>query len=429
MQRLDYRQEDFAEQIELLTTRSAFPQEVEEQVAKILRDVRERGDEAIIDYARKFDRVDLKVEEFRVPREEIVAARGAVNAETRRAIELAHANVAAFATERVPKDWEFSPRPGVQVGERFVPLSRIAAYIPGGTAPLVSTTLHTMTMAQVAGVKEIVLLTPVGPDKQVNPAILYAAQLAGATEIYRLGGVYGIAAAAFGTGSIRGVEKIVGPGNAYVTAAKRQVYGHVALDLVAGPSEILIIADETADPAAIAADMLSQAEHGSGLEQCVLVSTCEALIEKVPGELQRQAAALPKQQAVEKVLAQGSFLILVGTIKQAAELASRWAPEHLEIITREPRAVAANITAAGAIFLGPWTPEPVGDFVAGPSHVLPTGGAARFFSGLTVEMFFRRMSLVEYDREALEREGRAIEEFGRIEELAAHGGTVRVRLK
>ncbi len=430
MKVFSYKDSNFEEQIQaLFDERSAFNEKIDTGVAAILKDIRERGDAAVVDYAAKYDGASLTPDHFRLSEEEIAAAEQSVAQETKDAIALAHTNVRAFSEQRVPQAWTFSPRDGVVLGEKFAPLDRVAAYIPGGTAPLVSTTIHTITMAQVAGVKEIVVLTPAGADGQVNPNIIYAAKVAGATEIYRLGGVYGIGAAAFGTETVRKVEKIVGPGNAYVTAAKRQVYGQVALDLVAGPSEILVIADETAYPKCIAADMLSQAEHGSGFEQVVFITTHEPLIEQVQDEIERQVALLPKAACIDKVLKEGTFLLVAENLRSAARLASRYAAEHLEIMTAEPETVAAEITAAGAIFLGPWTPEPVGDFTAGPSHVLPTGGAARFFSGLTVEHFFRRMSLVKYDKDALARERAAIEEFARVEQLAAHGRTAAVRFE
>jgi len=329
----------------------------------------------------------------------------------------------------MPRNWQAEVRPGVTLGEKFEPLDRVGVYIPGGTAPLVSTVIHTAGIASAAGVKEIVAVTPARRDGTVHPAVLYAMKLAGVTEIYRLGGVYGVAALACGTESVRKVEKIVGPGNAYVTAAKRLLYGEVAIDMVAGPSEILVIADETADPAFIAADLLSQAEHGSGLEQAVLVTTSAPLMEQVEAEFLRQKASLPRLATVDRVMEHGLFLILAPNLNRAAEIASRYAPEHLEIQTVRPERLVKRITAAGAIFLGPWTPEPVGDFCAGPSHVLPTASSARYFNGLETPGFFRRSSIVRYSEKALQREVSVIEAFAGMEGLAAHGrsGTIRVK--
>lgn len=427
MQVIRYGEANFAQQLAPLMDRTAFDPEIEKSVAAILHRVRTEGDAALVEFAKTFDRAELTPAQFRVTDAEIVDARAELDSRTKRAIREAVRQVKDFAQQRIPKPWSFSPRPGVIAGERFAPLDRIGAYIPGGTAPLISTVIHTCAIAAAAGVKEIVMVTPPGPNGKVHPAMLYAALRAGVTEIYRLGGVYGIGALAFGTETVRKVEKIVGPGNAYVTAAKRQVYGYVALDLVAGPSEIMIVADETAEARFVAADMLSQAEHGSGREQAVLVTTSEALIADVQRELAVQSAKLGRSECVAKVLDQGVFLILAKDLDQAAELASAYAPEHLEIHTAQPGRVAKNVTAAGAIFLGPWTPEPAGDFVAGPSHVLPTGGAGRYFSGLTVEQFFRRMSVINYRKAALLREVDNIVTFAENEGLDAHGRSAAIR--
>lgn len=427
MQVIRYGEADFAQKLAPLMDRTAFDPEIEKSVAEILHRVRYEGDTALVEFAQTFDHVELTPDRFLVTAAEIAAATDELDSRTRKAIRQAVRQVKEFSEQRIPKPWSFSPRPGVIAGERFAPLDRIGAYIPGGTAPLISTVIHTCAIAAAAGVKEIVMVTPPGPGGKVHPAMLYAATKAGVTEVYRLGGVYGIGALAFGTETVRKVEKIVGPGNAYVTAAKRQVYGYVALDLVAGPSEIMIVADETAEARFVAADMLSQAEHGSGREQAVLVTTDENLIAGVQAELTAQAAKLGRSECVAKVLDQGVFLILAKDLDQAAQLASTYAPEHLEIHTAQPGRVAKNVTAAGAIFLGPWTPEPVGDFVAGPSHVLPTGGAARYFSGLTVEHFFRRMSVINYRKGALLREVDTIVAFADNEGLDAHGRSAAIR--
>ncbi|MDP7398552.1 MAG: histidinol dehydrogenase [Lentisphaeria bacterium] len=427
MKTINYQQDCFAAELEQLLRRTPVPAEIHDAVATILRDVEQRGDAAICEYAAKFDKVDLSPDQFRLTAGEIEKACGLVAASTRDAIDLAYRNVTDFAGQRRLEDWSFAPRPGVSLGERFRPLSRVAAYVPGGAAPLVSTVIHTIAMAGVAGVAEIAVTSPATADGTINPAIVYAAITAGATEIYRLGGVYAIAALAYGTETVRPVEKIVGPGNAYVTAAKKQVYGTVALDLVAGPSEVMIIADQSASPAFIAADMLAQAEHGSGLEKAVLLTDFEPLLEKVVEEVRSQAEQLGRREAVQAVLDNGIYLVCLESIEQAVDVANRYAPEHLEIMTEAPRDTAAGIVAAGAVFLGPWTPEPVGDFVAGPSHVLPTGGTARFFSGLTVDQFYRRTSIVEYDRDALAAEADAVAEFARVEELDAHGRSVAIR--
>jgi histidinol dehydrogenase len=410
-----------------LFNRTAFPEDIEKSVAEILSDIRKNGDHAVVKYAQKFDQVTLSPDSIRVSQEDIDAAEALVDDEIRDAILLAHANILDFSRQRLPEDWSYNPRPGVTLGEKFSPLERIACYIPGGTAPLISTVLHTATMAQAAGVKEIVITTKADTEGKVNPAILFAAQVCGATEVYKMGGVYAVGALAYGTQSIKKADKIVGPGNAYVTAAKKQVYGYTALDLVAGPSEIMVLADKTAPAAFVAADLLSQAEHGSGHEQAVVVSDCPDKLREVEKEVLIQKELLSRADCVDKVIDKGIFLIEVADMNEAAEVATAYGAEHLEIITENPEAVAANVHSAGAIFLGPWTPEPVGDFVAGPSHVLPTGGAAHYFNGLTVGQFFRRTSLVKYDKEALSREVGAMSAFAKAEGLDAHGrsGTIR----
>jgi histidinol dehydrogenase len=426
---IDYNATDFEEQFRALTDRPAFDPVVDAAVARILETVRELGDQALVHYAKKFDGAELTPDRFRITEAELEEARQNIDPDIRKAIRKGCTQIREFSEQRVPKPWSYSPRKGVIVGERFAPLNRVAAYVPGGTAPLISTVLHTVTLASTANVEEIVVVTPPGPDGKIHPAILYAANHAGATEIYRLGGVYAVAALAYGTESIRKVEKIVGPGNAYVTSAKKQVYGEVSLDLVAGPSEIMILADESADPAFIAADMLSQIEHGSGHEQAVLTTDSKTLINGVKKSLLEQIESLQRADFIRKCLHKGVVFIEVPDLDTGAEVASRYAPEHLEIICKRPGFVAKKVTAAGAIFLGPWTPEPVGDFVAGPSHVLPTGGAAKYFSGLTIEHFFRRMSVVNYQRSALNKELEMIEAFAEAEGLDAHGRSASIRFE
>lgn len=427
MRKLDYNSDGFAARFAELRNRQPYPPEIEGSVRKILKGVRERGDEALIEYAAKFDSVELRAADFAVGDDEIKAASKKLDSDSKRAIKFALANIEGFAKPRIPQPWTHTPRPGVFVGERYTPLDSVGVYVPGGTAPLVSTVLHTAGIAKAAGVERIVAITPPGKDGGVHPAILYAMKRAGVTEIYRLGGVYGIAALAYGTETVAKVEKIVGPGNAYVTAAKKMVYGEVAIDMVAGPSEIMVIADEENNPAFIAADMLSQAEHGSGLEQAVLVTTSSELIKKVKKELLKRVAELPRMETASKVLDDGVFFIKVDDMGQAAEVASEYAPEHLEIMCRQAGNIAKKVRAAGAIFLGEWTPEPVGDFVAGPSHVLPTAGSARYFAGLTVEAFFRRTGIVNYQKSALKREVDHIVKFAEMEGLAAHGLSALIR--
>lgn len=427
MQFLYRDDKDFQARLGQMLSREPFSPEIEAAAATIIDEVRRRGDEALCDFAEKFDHARLAPSQFRLGDEEVDKACKSVSPEDREAIDMAVAHIQEFYSHTLPKDWSYSPRPGVVLGEQFHPLDIVGCYIPGGTAPLVSTVCHTVAIARTAGVKDIVVCTPPGGAKGIHPALLYACRAAGATAIYRLGGVYAIAAMAIGTATIPKVEKICGPGNAYVAAAKRRLYGEVALDLVAGPSEVLVIADDTANPVYLAADILSQAEHGSGREQAVLVSTDRRILDEAAREIVRQAASLKRQECVQKVLENGLFLVEAADLEDAARIASLYAPEHLELQVADPKALAPKITAAGAIFMGEYTPEPVGDYIAGPSHVLPTGGTARFFNGLTGDAFFRRTSLLSYDREALLREQPALARLTAAEGLDAHGRSAAVR--
>lgn len=427
MQFLYRDDKDFQARLGQMLSREPFSPEIEAAAATIIDEVRRRGDEALCDFAEKFDHARLAPSQFRLGDEEVDKACKSVSPEDREAIDMAVAHIQEFYSHTLPKDWSYSPRPGVVLGEQFHPLDIVGCYIPGGTAPLVSTVCHTVAIARTAGVKDIVVCTPPGGAKGIHPALLYACRAAGATAIYRLGGVYAIAAMAIGTATIPKVEKICGPGNAYVAAAKRRLYGEVALDLVAGPSEVLVIADDTANPVYLAADILSQAEHGSGREQAVLVSTDRRILDEAAREIVRQAASLKRQECVQKVLENGLFLVEAADLEDAARIASLYAPEHLELQVADPKALAPKITAAGAIFMGEYTPEPVGDYIAGPSHVLPTGGTARFFNGLTGDAFFRRTSLLSYDREALLREQPALARLTAAEGLDAHGRSAAIR--
>jgi histidinol dehydrogenase len=395
--------------------------------ADVLAEIKKYGDRAVVKYARQFDRSPVTLAALRVPQAEVAAAKKAVDAQFKKAAKEAHKRIAQFAVAGLREDWRMPSPQGGWLGEKFVPLDRIGAYIPGGTAPLASTALMTLTLAQVAGVPERVACTPAGADGAVNPYILYALDLAGATEIYRVGGIQAIGAMAYGTQTIKKVQKIVGPGGPYVTAAKRLVYGEVALDMVAGPSEIAVLADETADPAHVAADLLSQAEHGTGSEKALLVALSEKLAKAVRAELEIQSEKLARRKPVARVLARGCLLVVVENIEKGIELCNRFAPEHMEVMVKQAERVAAKIHTAGAIFIGPWTPECVGDFAAGPSHVLPTGGTAAFFSGLTVEDFRRRVSLIHFTRKDLQETLPVIEAFGRVETLDAHARSATIR--
>lgn len=321
-----------------------------------------------------------------------------------------------------------TPQGGV-LGERFIPFDRVGAYIPGGAAPLASTALMTLTLAKVAGVRELVACSPAAKDGSLNPYIIYALQLAGATEIYKIGGVHAIGAMAYGTETIGKVRKIVGPGGPYVTAAKRQVYGDVALDMVAGPSEIAVLCDTSANPAHMAADLLSQAEHGTGSEKSLLVTTSVKQAEQIRQEVLKQAKLLRRTGPIREVMERGMLLVTVKSLQEGVELCNRFAPEHMELVVKNPERTVPKILTAGALFVGPYTPEAVGDFVAGPSHVLPTGGTCHYFSGLTVEDFRRRTSLVQFTRADLEETLPAVEAFGRVETLDGHALSASIRFE
>jgi len=315
------------------------------------------------------------------------------------------------------------------VGEKFDAFQRVGIYIPGGTAPLVSTALMTITLAKVAGCKEIVVCTPCGKDGGINPALLFAAKAAGATEIYRIGGAQAIAALAYGTKTIRRVQKIFGPGNAYVVTAKRLLVGHVAIDLLPGPSEVLVLADETANPRFAAADLLAQAEHGSGHERVWLVTTSGKTLKAVEKEIAKQMPKLARRNFIQRVLNENTWLIQVASLADAVALTNELAPEHCEVMTRNPLKVSEHILTAGAIFLGHLSPTVLGDYVAGPSHTLPTGGAGASFPGLTVDQFQRRTSVVEYNRASLKKALPAVRKFAELEGLGAHGFSAEVRTK
>jgi len=426
---LKYSAKGCSIKIEDFLLRPPIEKGADQIAAAVLADIKRRGDAAVLKYARQFDRAPRTLVDFRVSKAEVTAAKKAVDADFKIAAKEAHKRITQFAIGGLRENWRMPAPQGGWLGEKFVPLDRIGAYIPGGAAPLASTALMTLTLAQVAGVPERIACTPSREDGSVNPYILYALDLAGATEIYKVGGIQAIGAMAYGTKTIIKVQKIVGPGGPYVTAAKRLVYGEVALDMVAGPSEIAVLADESANPAHVAADLLSQAEHGTGSEKALLIATSEKLAKAVRAELDAQAKTLPRKVPVAKVLARGCLLVVVPNIEKGIELCNRFAPEHMEVIVKNAESVAKKINTAGAIFIGPWTPEAVGDFAAGPSHVLPTGGTAAFFSGLTVEDFRRRISLIHFTKADLKETASVVEAFGRVETLDAHARSASIRLE
>ena len=412
----------------LLSRRYAPEEKLASQVSAILSEVQLRGDEALIEYTRRFDHADLSPQGLVVTQAEIETAARLTKTELTDALQASHRNVTDFALKGIRTDWAHKNEQGAEVGERFDPLRRVGIYVPAGTAPLVSTAIMTVSLARAAGVSNIVVTSPVGSDKAMNPSLLTALQLAGATEIYKVGGAQAIAALAFGTKTIQPVCKVFGPGNAYVTEAKRQVFGFVAVDLIPGPSEILVIADQTANPRWVAADLLAQAEHGHGSVICLIALDNEVL-DNVRSEIAQQIQSLTRQKYLSEVLEKNAFLLLAKDEEQAVEIANEFAPEHLSLITQDSEKMAQSIFTAGAIFIGNYSAVAAGDFLAGPSHELPTGGAGKSFGGLTVDQFQRRTSIVRYDKEALGKSVSIISQFSEIERLDAHGRSVSIRFE
>jgi histidinol dehydrogenase len=426
MKVIDLRSERFEEWKHLLNRRYLPAPELIQQVTRILADVRRNGDRALMGLSKRYDRVDLEPRELRVNEAEIVQALNRLDPLVRDAVEASRQNVQEFAQRSRRTDWVGENAQGARIGERFDPFQRIGIYIPAGTAPLVSSAIMTVSLASAIGVPEIVVASPVGSQKIMNPDLLCALQIAGATEIYKIGGAQAIGALAFGTESIRPVTKVFGPGNAYVIEAKRQVFGYVAVDLLPGPSEILVLADHTANPAWVAADLLAQAEHGPGSVVC-LVSTEPELADAVQLEIREQLKTLTRKSFLEPVLEQNAFAVVVRDRRQAIEVTNSFSPEHLSIVMESADELADKITTAGAIFLGEYSPVAAGDFLAGPSHELPTGGAGKAFGGLTVDQFQRRTSVVRYDRAALEKSLSVLKQFSEVEQLDAHGRSVTIR--
>jgi histidinol dehydrogenase len=428
MNTVRYSDAGFAKRLgSLAAASSLFDPVIEQRTRVILDDVRARGDAALLELTERFDGAALTAEQLPITQAELVAASLKADESLRAALADAGRNIAAFARKSRRKDWQMHNSHGAVVGEKFDPFQRVGIYIPGGMAPLVSTALMTVTLAKVAGCPEIVACTPCGKDGSLNPAVVFAARGAGATEIYRVGGAQAIAALAYGTTTINRVQKIFGPGNAYVVAAKRLVVGHVAIDLLPGPSELLVLADDTANPKFVAADMLAQAEHGTGHERVWLVTTSTRLLKAVEKEIARQQTKLSRRELVKQVLDRNGWLIQVKTLDAGVALANQLAPEHCEVMTREARDVSRRIVTAGAIFLGPYSPTVLGDYVAGPNHTLPTGGAGASFAGLTIDQFQRRTSVVEYDRASLRKALPAVRKFAEIEGLSAHGKSAEIR--
>ena len=397
-------------------------------VNEVLTSVRTWGDTAVCDYTRRFGGPELQPGDLRVRDEEIEAACSLVGQDYLRALRRALDNITTFHRKQLQQSWFETQESGAILGQLVRPLERVGIYVPGGKASYPSSVLMNAVPARVAGVKEIAMVTPPAGDGSVNPYTLAAAAEAGVCEIYKIGGAQAIAALAFGTAVVPRVDKITGPGNIHVTLAKRQVYGVVDIDMLAGPSEILIIADAAADPSFIAADLLSQAEHDE-MASSVLLTPCRELAVRVQEEVAGQLALLDRRDIIGRSLERYGAIVITVDLEQAFQLAGRFAPEHLEIMVDEPFHWLSRVKNAGAVFLGPHTPEPAGDYLAGPNHVLPTGGTARFYSPLGVEAFLKKTSLIAYTGAALEKEAEAIVKLAEVEGLSAHANAVKVRMK
>lgn len=429
MRTLAFTEKNFSDELAAFCRGSTVPREIADAVAAILGDVRLRGDEAVAHYAAKFDGAKLRAREFRVKPADIAAAAKRLPAAEHRALVAAHASIVAYNRRGLAKGWTAKNPQGALVGEKFDPIRRVGLYVPGGQVPLVSTVLMTATLAKIAGCPEIAVFTPSDSSGKIADGLLAALHLIGIDEVYRIGGVQAVGAMAFGTSTIPAVDKVYGPGNAYVCEAKRQVFGTVGVDSLPGPSEVMIIADDTARADFAAADLLAQAEHGSGREKIYLVGTSTKILAAIAAEVQAQLPALTRSEKTAKVLAEGWLSVQVDTLAQAAEVANYVAPEHLELLVKESAAktLTKAITTAGAIMQGNFTPTALGDFTAGPSHVLPTGRAGRFFSGLRVADFQRRTSLIRYDRTSVKRGASVVAAFAAMERLDAHGRSVSIR--
>ena len=429
MRILRYDQKNFASALKKLDRRYAPPAGVEAIVKGILDEVRAGGDSALIELSNRFDKAGFtNAKQLRVTPDELAAADAAVDEATKKAIAASRKNVIDFARRSLRKDWTAKNAQGALVGERYLPFQRVGIYVPGGSAPLVSTSNMTVCLAAAAGCPEIVVMTPPGPGGVVNPALLYALKEAGATEIYKVGGAQGLAAMSYGTKTIRPVLKVYGPGNSFVVEAKRQLFGVVAVDLLPGPSEVVTLSDASGNPAYIAADMLAQAEHG-GDSIMGLVTDSEKLLNAVKAEIEKQIQTLSRQVQLKKALKDGAWMVLVESLEDGVALVNAFAPEHLSLIVRNENAVVPLITTSGAIFLGNDSPVAVGDFLAGPSHELPTGGAGKSFPGLTVDMFQRRTSIVRLDKESIRKSAPIVEAFAKVEGLDAHGRSATIRVR
>lgn len=400
----------------------------EKGVSEILEQVRSRGDEALFEYTKRFDRAEIDASNIRVTEKEMEEAYELTDPALVEVIRRALDNIRAYHEKQKQYSWFDSKPDGTILGQKVTPLKRVGVYVPGGKAAYPSSVLMNIVPAKAAGVEEIIMVTPPGADGKITPTTLVAAKEAGADAVYKVGGAQAVGALAYGTKSIPKADKIVGPGNIYVALAKKAVYGHVSIDAIAGPSEILVIADETADPRYVAADLLSQAEHDE-LASAILITTSRELAEKVSDEAERFVRELSRAEIIQKSLDQYGYIFVTDTMDDAIDAANEIASEHLEIQTADPYEVMTKIRNAGAIFLGEYSSEPLGDYFAGPNHVLPTNGTAKFFSPLSVDDFIKKSSIISYSKEALEKIHKDIEYFAKAEGLTAHANSIKVRFE
>ncbi len=425
--RLDSAQADFEQRFsELLAGKRESSKDVNDAVAAIIADVRARGDTAVVELTNKFDKANVSEATLAFTAEEIATAATKVPANVRAALQTAHDRIKAHHEKQKPTDHVYTDALGVTLGTRWTPVDAVGIYVPGGLASYPSSVLMNAVPAKVAGVERIAMVVPT-PNGEINPAILAAAEIAGVSEIYRIGGAQAVAALAYGTASIPRVDKVVGPGNAYVATAKRQVFGQVGIDMIAGPSEVLVIADSSANPAWVAADLIAQAEHGAGA-QSILVTTDAKLADAVEAEVDRQLSLLPKQSIAREGWDEFGAIIVVASLDEAAALANRIASEHVELAIDDPQALLPAIRHAGAIFLGHHTPEAIGDYVGGSNHVLPTARSARFASGLGVLDFVKRTSLLGCTPSSLSALADAAVTIANVEDLDGHGRSISIRL-
>ena len=401
--------------------------EYESSVNEIINNVRENRDKAIFDYTKKFDKADIDASNIRVTKEEIQDAYDKVDEKLLAVIKKSLVNIKKYHEKQLQNSW-FTSEEGIILGQKVTALEKAGVYVPGGKAVYPSSVLMNVLPAKVAGVDKIVMCTPPGADGKVYPSTLVAANEAGVDEIYKVGGAQAIAAMAFGTESVPKVDKIVGPGNIFVALAKKAVFGYVSIDSIAGPSEILVLADETANPRYVAADLLSQAEHDE-MASAILITTSKELAEKVSDEVEGFVKVLSRKEIIQKSLDNYGYILVADNMDDAIDAVNEIASEHMEIVTKDPFTVMTRIRNAGAIFIGEYSSEPLGDYFAGPNHVLPTNGTAKFFSALSVDDFIKKSSIISYSREALEKVHTDIEQFAQCEQLTAHANSIKVRFE